>query len=110
MCRSFWGRLRRRRARLVLGLTGVVLLLSSVVGPSASVQAAFAGTNGKIAFTSQRDGNPEIYVMNADGSGQTRLTNNPRGDEFPAWSPDGTKIAFASVSDRGDSDSGVRLS
>jgi len=35
-----------------------------------------AMTNGKIAFASDRDGNYEIYVMNADGSGQTRLTNN----------------------------------
>ena len=32
--------------------------------------------NGRIAFTSDRDGNDEIYVMNADGSGQTRLTDN----------------------------------
>ena len=34
--------------------------------------------------------------MNADGSGQTRLTNNPAADGEPAWSPDGTKIAFTS--------------
>jgi HYR domain/WD40-like Beta Propeller Repeat len=52
----------------------------------------------KIAFVSQRDGgvdNPEIYVMNADGSEQTRLTNNQFLDGFPTWSPDGTKIAFS---------------
>ena len=41
-----------------------------------------------------RDGNREIYVMNADGSGQTRLTTNPAIDTSPAWSPDGTKILF----------------
>jgi hypothetical protein len=34
------------------------------------------------------DNNTEIYVMNADGSGQTRLTNNPGLDNAPAWSPE----------------------
>jgi Tol biopolymer transport system component len=53
--------------------------------------------NGKIAFTSNRDGNQEIYVMNPDGSGQTRLTNNPASDSSPSWSPGGTKIAFMSL-------------
>lgn len=50
--------------------------------------------NGKIAFVSQRDGNSELYVMNADGSGQTRLTNNADRDDYPTWSPDGRRIAF----------------
>ena len=50
--------------------------------------------NGKIAFTSDRDGNSEIYLMNADGSGQTRLTNNSVRDDYPTWSPDGRQIAF----------------
>ncbi|MFP4466164.1 MAG: TolB family protein, partial [Candidatus Goldiibacteriota bacterium] len=39
----------------------------------------------KIAFTSDRDGNDEIYVMNADGSGQVRLTNDAADDIYPAW-------------------------
>src|SRR5204863_5095230 len=53
----------------------------------------------KLAFTSVRDGNWEIYVMNADGSGQTRLTNNAATDDVSAWSPGGAKIAFASNRD-----------
>jgi len=52
-----------------------------------------------IAFHSNRNGNNEIYVMNADGSNQTRLTNNSASDWNAAWSPDGTKIAFMSYRD-----------
>jgi hypothetical protein len=54
---------------------------------------------GCIAFASNRDGNWEIYVMNADGSGVTRLTNNPADDRVPSWSPDGRRIAFDSKRD-----------
>jgi Tol biopolymer transport system component len=36
----------------------------------------------------------EIYVMNADGSGQANLTNNPADDSEPSWSPDGKRITF----------------
>jgi WD40-like Beta Propeller Repeat/Domain of unknown function (DUF4214) len=57
------------------------------------------GRNGKIAFTSTRDGNSEIYTMEADGSNQTRLTNNLGNDVSPKWSPNSTKIAFASSRD-----------
>ncbi|MEY2490841.1 MAG: hypothetical protein QOC70_2783 [Verrucomicrobiota bacterium] len=55
--------------------------------------------NGKIVFNASRDGNVEIYVMDSDGSNQTRLTNNPAFDTEAAWSPDGTKIAFSSDRD-----------
>lgn len=53
----------------------------------------------KIAFASDRDGNFEIYVMDADGGGQTRLTENPGEDYQPAWSPEGTRLAFVSTRD-----------
>ena len=49
---------------------------------------------GQIAFYSDRDGNLEIYIMNADGSQVTRLTNDPAFDDSPALSPDGARIAF----------------
>jgi Tol biopolymer transport system component len=78
-------------ARLAFALA----LLSFLALPSLA-QAAFPGRNGKIAFASNRDGNSEIYVMNADGTAQTRITSNPAADSEPAWSPSGTKIAFES--------------
>lgn len=50
----------------------------------------------RIVFVSDRDGDEEIYRMNADGSAQTRLTTSPGTDNCPAWSPDGDQIAFRS--------------
>ncbi len=55
----------------------------------------------QIAFMSQRDGNWEIYRINADGSSLVRITNHGANDGLPAWSPDGNTLAF--VSDRGGS-------
>ena len=55
---------------------------------------------GCIAFTSFRDHITQIYVMNADGSGQARLTDKSASESGPAWSPDGTRIAFVSERER----------
>jgi Tol biopolymer transport system component len=69
---------------------------------------AWSPDGTKIAFSSYRDGDSKIYVMNADGSQETNLTNKhytslsryrddhyPALDSSPSWSPDGTKIAFS---------------
>ena len=53
----------------------------------------------RLAFRSDREGNDEVYVMNADGSGQRNLTRHPASDYSPAWSPDGRRIAFATGRD-----------
>jgi len=87
---------RANRIALVMAMSGVAVLVPSTAG------ATLPGGNGRIAFASERDGNFEIYMMNPDGTGLVRLTNHPSNDFNPSWSPDGTKIAFAS--DRGDGD------
>ena len=51
----------------------------------------------KIVFMTNRDGNFEIYVMDADGRNQKRLTQNVYNDRFPSWSPDGKHIAYSST-------------
>ena len=77
------------RVVAVFVATGVAALCA--VSPAL---ASFPGQNGKIAFSSDRDGDTEIYTMNADGTSPTPLTANTIADADPAWSPDGTRIAF----------------
>src|SRR5437764_235046 len=57
---------------------------------------AFSPDGSRIAFVTQRDGNAEIYVMNADGTGVTRVTNDPQLDGRPVFMPDGQSLAFHS--------------
>ena len=75
-------------------------------GQGFTILAASAGINGwpsyspdgqRIAFASSRDGDLEIYAMDADGSQVARLTRSPGRDLRPAWSPDGKRIAFTSA-------------
>jgi TolB protein len=55
------------------------------------------GGGGKIAFSSDRDGDFEIYLMNSDGTNQIRLTNQSTNDFFPEFSPDGDMLLFWAV-------------
>lgn len=73
-----------------LGLSGVVC-----VAVRASTSAA-GDSNGLITFMSARSGGDAVWVMHVDGSGQTRLTRtlDPAWDGFPAFSPDGRRIAY----------------
>jgi Tol biopolymer transport system component len=66
---------------------------------AAEAPTPIGGGPGVIAFESDRDGNSEIYMMNADGNNPVRLTDNPAYDGMPAWSLDGSRIAFASERD-----------
>jgi len=64
--------------------------------PESEYVSSWSPDGTRLAFNSKRDGNGEIYVINADGSNPTNLTNDPAYDGWPDWSPDGTKIAFYS--------------
>ena len=59
----------------------------------------FSPDGSRIAFGSDRDGDDEVFVMNADGSGVVQLTDNDSDDWGGFWSPDGTRIAFSSDRD-----------
>src|SRR5205823_863503 len=75
---------------------------SSVIAPTeifTDASPTLTPPCSKIAFQSNRDGNLEIYVMNDDGSNQTRLTNNAATDWDASISGDGSKIAFSSNRD-----------
>jgi Tol biopolymer transport system component len=98
--------LKKRRLTLLPACTCVAVFafaLYSVhadLGPlSDSVSKGadgFGGPPHSIAFHSSRDGNNEIYVMNPDGSEQTRLTFESRNDQRPDISPNGKQIVFVS--------------
>ena len=64
-----------------------------------SQHAAWSPDGTKLAFDTNRDGDNEIYLMNADGSDPRRLTHSPGRDAHPFWSPDGTRIVFQSPRD-----------
>jgi Tol biopolymer transport system component len=57
--------------------------------------SSWAPDGSRIAFSSNRDGNSEIYVMDSDGNTVVRVTDNPASDKEPAWSSDGNRIAFS---------------
>ena len=81
--------------------TGLVTLPNSGVS---DFDPAWSPDGSKIAFSStQALGGPQIYVMNPDGTGVTRVTGGTflEGDEHPTWSSDGAKIAFSSTQGTG---------
>ncbi len=101
--RTSRGSARRSMARTLaaVGFLALGVPLAASVSPAS---ASFHGATGKIAYVRNVDNQSEIYTVNPDGSGITRLTDSPGRDTAPAWSPDGSRIVFES--DRG-SDTGV---
>jgi len=66
------------------------------IAPSLAVGEHGGGPPGSIVFSSQRDGNKEIYLMNADGTDPRRVTSNTADDYYPDLSPNGKQVVFTS--------------
>ena len=87
---------RKKKAGLVAGALAV--LASGMVGTGTPAGAAFPGINGKIACSTNRTGNFEVFTFEPTGTevNPTNLTNHPLTDSRPRWRSDGRKIAFES--------------
>ena len=90
-----------RCKRLTIGRRCVRWTLRAIVcavalGAVAAAQAGFPGKPGQIAFSSTFNGDRDIFVAAADGSGRVNLSRDPHADVTPSWSADGKRIAFAS--------------
>ena len=86
----------RKGARSLLGATILLAALTALLIDTSSSRAAFPGLNGTIACGGVRAPGTdiEIFQVNPDGTGEVVLTSNDVRDGSPAYSPDGTKIAF----------------
>src|ERR1700694_2971892 len=92
-------------ARIVL-LRCLALALTALIAVAIPITIEARGVatgrqlmhNGKIVFTSDAGGSPQLYTMNGDGTGLTQLTTGTMSSlsDRGVWSPDGTKIAFMS--------------
>ena len=106
---------RRRRGRLAWAVAASVVVVGAVVaaamiglrgddgGPGSGLAPGVPGLTGRILFARGPPSSGDLFVMAAGAKEVTRLTDDPADDGSAVWSPDGTKIAFASNRD-GDYD------
>ena len=85
------------RASMWLALGAAILLLMvALVGMNNDTYTAAPPCESScIVFYTDRDGDREIFTMNPDGSSPTNISYDPADDVYPSWSPNGSKIAFA---------------
>jgi Tol biopolymer transport system component len=73
--------------------------LTDTPAPVQNLVTSWSPDGSRLAFSSNRDGNMEIYLMTPEGNDIVRLTNNVTSDAEPRWSPDGKQIVFSSSRD-----------
>lgn len=83
---------RRERFTSLEGMGALIVGLAMLI--TLAWPANARRNDGLIVFDSNRGGQRDLWVMEADGSSQTNLTNDKIEDLFPAWSPDGKRIAW----------------
>jgi uncharacterized protein YjdB len=72
-------------------------LLPVLVDSITNIQAALSPDRTRVAFSTNRNGSFDIYVMDADGQNLRRLTTSPGNEGEPTWSPDGARIVYTST-------------
>lgn len=94
-------------------ITGTNIMAWAIGRPVAAEDPAFSPDGDRVVFASTRgawpNSNTDIYTMKADGSGLTRLTNDPAYDWAPEFSPDGSSIVFTSTRNSPPTASGTDL-
>ena len=93
-------RVVQRYPSSMLVLACILLAFSAhAVAERSDRDPRFSPDGKRLAFSSRRDGNSDLYIMNADGSDVRRVTSHSAVDGAPAWSPDGKFLAFHSNRD-----------
>jgi len=72
-------------------------LVPVLVDSASNLQAALSPDRTRIAFSSNRTGSYDLFVMDADGRNLRRLTSDPGNEGDPVWSPDGSRIVHAAT-------------
>src|ERR687891_236247 len=96
------GRVRVAVLALIVASAGIGMVVRAFRGSEQPPEPAATVQNGRIAFAAYSGGHWQIFSVEPDGSDPSQLTSLPTDQFHPAWSPDGSRIAFSSQGVEGD--------
>ena len=79
-------------------VTGPAALLPILADSATNVQAVLSPDRSRVAFSSNRNGSFDLYLMDPDGGRLRRITSSPGNEGDPSWTPDGTRLAYTATS------------